>query len=237
MPFQRDQGIVIKSTDMTCIAGFRGTGKTTLAKYLASLCEPRLLIYDPLGQYDTFDDKYRFVPPVDNRATFESVCRKVIAQGNMTFVIEEAEKYIGQSKGLGPDATELINRGRNWGIGVFAVTRRVQRINKDFFDLCNHCIFFRCGFTSRQYFKDIFYDDGPIHCIRDLKQWEFLYYNLDTDEYSIHTLTLGARPRIIGQKASKEERDYDEETWSKRRVRTERDTVEEPVERGQEPRR
>lgn len=38
----------IKSTDRVTLAGLPGTGKTTLAKYLSSLCMPRVLIYDPL---------------------------------------------------------------------------------------------------------------------------------------------------------------------------------------------
>jgi len=38
----------IKSTDRVTMAGLPGTGKTTLAKYLASLCMSRVLIYDPL---------------------------------------------------------------------------------------------------------------------------------------------------------------------------------------------
>ena len=38
----------MKSTDRITLAGLPGTGKTTLAKYLGSLCLPNLVIYDPL---------------------------------------------------------------------------------------------------------------------------------------------------------------------------------------------
>lgn len=40
--------VEFKANDRVTIAGLPGTGKTTLAKYLGSLLEPRLLIYDPL---------------------------------------------------------------------------------------------------------------------------------------------------------------------------------------------
>jgi len=38
----------MRSTSRVTLAGLPGTGKTTLAKYLGSLCLPNLLIYDPL---------------------------------------------------------------------------------------------------------------------------------------------------------------------------------------------
>lgn len=174
----------IKSTDLTTIAGLRGTGKTTLSNYLAKLCGDNILIYDPMNQYQSFKPEHRYIPKSDSMSEFDAVCRRVIARGNMVFFIEEAERYLGQGKLLGPDAYVLINRGRNWGIGVVAVTRRIQRLSKDYFDLCDNIIFFRCGTQSlkvRGYLEEMI---GQTVCaqIRQLKQYHFIYYSVETEE-------------------------------------------------------
>lgn len=111
------------------------------------------------------------------------------------FIVEECERYIGQGRELGPYAFDLVNRGRNWGIGCVAVTRRIQRISKDFFDLCQNVIFFKCGLKSREYISDMI---GKEHLktIMSLDRYEFLYYNLETEESTIAHLQLGATTRI-----------------------------------------
>src|SRR4030042_4493860 len=145
----------MKADDRITLCGLPGQGKTTLARYLAALCEPNLLIYDPLDQYTNFDPKCHYVPQSDSLAEFESVCRKLCARSNVVFLIEEAERYLGQGKPIGPYAFDLINRGRNWGVGIIAVTRRIQRLSKDYFDLCQNVIAFRCGLKSREYLQDM----------------------------------------------------------------------------------
>lgn len=102
----------MRSTDRTCLAGLPGTGKTTLAKYLGSLCMPNLIVYDPLSQYDGFPDENRYIPKSDSLSEFDGVCRTLRARGNCVFLIEEAERYLGQGKPLGENTFDLINRGR-----------------------------------------------------------------------------------------------------------------------------
>jgi len=190
----------IRSTERVTVAGLPGTGKTTLSKYLASLCMPRVLIYDPLAQFDSFPDENRYIPKSDSLTEFDAVCRSLRARGNVTFVIEEAERYLGQGKPLGENAFDLINRGRNWGIGVFAVTRRIQRLSKDFFDLCSHAFLFRCGLKSRAYIEEMIGKQNTYK-IMTLPQYHFLSYNVETEESSVHVLKLGVRPHLESGKA------------------------------------
>lgn len=195
------QVLNLRSTDRITIAGLPGTGKTTLAKYLASLCEPHLLIYDPLGQYDTFPAECRYIPRTDELAEFEAVCRQLRARANLTFIIEECERYIGQNKPLGPNAFDLINRGRNWGIGIIGVTRRIQRVSKDFFDLCQHVLLYKCGLKSREYLTDML-DATYSRQVMKLKPYHFLHYSVEDEHAACYTLELDTKRLIY--KAEKE---------------------------------
>ena len=191
--------IKMRATDRVTICGVPGTGKTTLAKYLCTLYEPDLLIYDPLAQYTGFPKECLYIPKSDSLTEFDSVCRQLCARSNLVFVIEEAERYLGQGKALGPFAFDLINRGRNWGVGVVAVTRRIQRLSKDFFDLCQHVFFFKCGLKSRDYIADMI---GWRECqvINQLERFHFLHFNLETEETEEAVLIMEGRQHIETEK-------------------------------------
>ena len=207
----------IKSTDRVTIAGLPGTGKTTLAKYFASLTEPKCLIYDPLSQYNGFSDECRYIPHSDSLQEFDGICRRLRATGNITFIIEEAERYVGQGKPLGENAFDLINRGRNWGVGVFCVTRRIQRLSKDFFDLCQHCFLFRIGLKSRGYIADMIgWED--TRKVMTLPLYHFLHYNVETEESSVHVLKLGAGAGKVITKEDEIKRQKEEDDIKKGRV-------------------
>lgn len=121
-------------------------------------------------------------------------------RGNVTFVIEEAERYLGQGKPMGENTFDLINRGRNWGVGVFAVTRRIQRLSKDFFDLCQQVFLFRCGLKSREYITDMIGKESTRQ-IMQLPLYHFLHFSVETEESSVHVLKLGVRPHLEGKQA------------------------------------
>lgn len=207
----------IKSTDRVTICGLPGTGKTTLAKYFGSLLEPRVLIYDPLSQYTGFPDECRYIPKSDSLQEFDGICRQLRAKGNITFLVEEAERYMGQGKPLGENTFDLINRGRNWGVGVFCVTRRVQRISKDFFDLCQHCFIFRIGLKSRGYIADMIgWDD--TRKVMSLPVYHFLHYNVETEESAVHVLKLSGGAGRVETKEESEKQQVEEESVKKGRV-------------------
>lgn len=179
----------IKSTDRVCITGQPGTGKSTLVAYLASLFpEDQLLIIDPLEQYNSFPPECRFVPPDRNPAQeMDAIARQVMARGNMVLFIEEAQKYLPESHRIGDNTMALLNRGRNYGIGVFASTQRIQNLQKSFFDLCQVVIFFRPGFQSRAYIRHMV---TPEACkvINSLPNFHFVHYNLATEDWAVSRL-------------------------------------------------
>lgn len=228
-------GLEIKSTDRVTVCGLPGTGKTTLAKYFASLTEPKCLIYDPLQQYEGFPEECRYIPRSDSLQEFDSICRRLRATGNITFIVEECERYIGQGKPLGENAFDLINRGRNWGVGIFAVTRRIQRLSKDFFDLCQHCFIFRIGLKSRGYVADMIGWD-ETRKIMALPLYHFLHYNVETEESSVHVLKMGAGAGKVITKEEDDKRKQEENQIKQGRVE-EKETkpdIQEPKEEQQE---
>ena len=159
------------------------------------------MIYDPLAQYDGFPDENRYIPKSDSLSEFDGVCRTLRARGNCVFLIEEAERYLGQGKPLGENTFDLCNRGRNWGMGITAVTRRIQRLSKDYFDLCNHIFLFRIGLKSREYVADLIGWQLTRQIIT-LPQYHFLHYNVEDESHSIHVLKLEAGGERLQQKAT-----------------------------------
>ena len=181
--------INILSTDRVTISGLPGTGKTTLAKYLGMVAEPNLLIYDPLDQYTQFGANVRYIPRTDSLDEFEAVCKSICSRGNLVFLVEEAEKYMRQGQVLGPYATDVMNRGRNWGVGVIAVTRRIQMLNKNYFDLCKHVFFYKCGMRSYKYIEEMT-SQQTVQRIRTLQPFHFLHKDLETEEETVGYLEL-----------------------------------------------
>ena len=204
----------LKSTDRICVTGLPGTGKTVFLRYLASLAEPNIYIIDPLDQYDMFPDECRYIPKRETANELEDICKWLHGRSNVTLIIEEAEQYISQNRAMLPYTSGLIRMGRNWGIGVWATTRRVQDINKRFFDLAQHCFFFRCGLKSRDYIADMIgaefvwpYPSPKYnhtgYTITTLPPYHCLHFNLDNETAEIVTLKMGGREHIeaVGKKA------------------------------------
>jgi len=197
----------IKSTDRILISGLPGTGKTYFLRYLASLAEPDILIIDPLDQYSMFPDECRYIPKRETPNELEDICKGLMARSNVVLIIEESEQYLSQQRAMLPATSMLIRMGRNWGIGVWGTTRRIQDVNKRFFDLCQHSFFFRCGLKSRDYIADMIGPEFvyPVaspkynltgYTITTLPLYHCLHFNLDDETAEIITLKLGAREHI-----------------------------------------
>jgi len=155
-----------------------------------------------------FGDECRYVPKRETANELEEICKQLMARGNITLVVEEAEQYISQSKAMLPATSQLIRMGRNWGVGIYATTRRIQDINKRFFDLCQHCFFFRVGLKSRDYIADMIGPEFvyPVaspkynrtgYCITTLPPYHFLHFNLEDETAEVGVLKLGAREHIV----------------------------------------
>jgi len=155
-----------------------------------------------------FPDECRYIPKRETPNELEDICKSLWARSNVTLIIEEAEQYISQGRPLLPFTSGLIRMGRNWGIGIWATTRRIQDINKRFFDLSQHCFFFRCGLKSRDYIADMI---GPEYvynypsckynhtgyAVTTLPPYHALHFNLEDETTEIITLKLGGREHIV----------------------------------------
>jgi len=154
-----------------------------------------------------FPDECRYIPERETPNELEEICKQLHARSNVTLIIEEAEEYISQSRSMLPYTSRLIRMGRNWGIGIYATTRRIQDINKRFFDLAQHCFFFRVGLKSRDYVADMIGSEfiwpypSPKYnrtgyTLTTLPPFHFLHFNLEDETAEIGVLMLGAREHI-----------------------------------------
>jgi len=206
--------IDLDPTDRITICGIGGTGKTTFTKHVASLFiateDTHVVIYDPLAQYvkkfgTLEEDGCVYIPRSDSQAEFEGMCQRLCAVENHTFIVEEAERYLRQGISLGSYAFDLINRGRNWGNGVVAVTRRIQTLSKDFFDLSQYCFFFKCGLTSRDYVENLIGREAAKE-IFGLKEYHFLAYDIEKETYEIAVLDITTAREHIETPEEEEEK-------------------------------
>jgi DNA helicase HerA-like ATPase len=118
-------------------------------------------VYDPLWQYndlgkvvhllkeitdsDLQDTKHAIVyQPEDDQDTeenFDIVARYVFKAGNMVFVGEEINEYMTPYK-ITPQFRALMRRGRNYGIGIVAVTHRPAHLSLNFLNMIDHWFIF-----------------------------------------------------------------------------------------------
>lgn len=204
----------IKADDRIIISGLTGTGKTYLLRYFATQFEPDILIIDPLDQYSNFLDECRYIPKRETPNELEQICKSLWSRANVTLIIEESEQYLQQGRSILPFTSGLIRMGRNWGIGVFATTRRIQDLNKRLFDLAQHAFFFRCGLQSRDYIARMI---GPEYVypypapkynktgytITTLPEYAFLHLDLKTETADVSRLHIEGREYVqeVGKKS------------------------------------
>lgn len=215
----------MKSTDRVTICGLPGSGKTTLARWLASFAEPDLIIIDALGQYmESFPKECIRYPKQMDPTFLEGVAKELWARGNTVLLVEEAEQFMRQGKPLLPYTSGLVRMGRNWGVGIIAVTRRIQELSKEFFGHCQEVYFFKCDLKSREYIADLLgaeYVKPHIrrtsnqtgYVINTLPKYAYLRYNLETEEAEATRLNLKgvrAHTEIIGKKSEVEKPDESE---------------------------
>ncbi len=195
-------------TDRICICGLPGGGKTTLAKYLASLAEPNLIIIDPLGQYTNFPKECLRYPKRMDPMFLEGIAKELWNRKDTVLLIEEAEQFMKQGKPLLEYTSGLVRMGRNWGIGIIVVTRRIQELSKEYFGHCQQVFFYKCDLKSREYIGDLLGNEfvkpqvkretnTTGYVINTLPKFAFLHYNLETEEARVSRLNFqGIRPHM-----------------------------------------
>jgi len=212
-----EASIKIRPTDRVTVAGMTRSGKTTFMREYLAYIPSKLYIIDHLSQFQQFGEigdvlsgGTRYDPqaalmsgqmPTEPRLKLEEICKKLHRLSNVTLIVEEAELYLPQGKGLLPYTRSLIQSGRNWGIGIYLTTRRIQQLDKSFFDLSQHVFFFRCGLKSRDYIGDLIGKDYVVKPLRSaynnlkygitsLPPFHAVYFNVETEENEIVSLEM-----------------------------------------------
>ena len=152
---------MLAPSQVVCIFGRRGWGKTTRAKAEVKGCL-RLLIWDPLGEYgkedcpaavihdlpsfmdypleslSAFRVSYR---PIEDAEEIEWFLRVAHAIGNLTLLLEEVDTVCSPS--FTPfDLKRVLRRGRHRGISVIGVSRNPAEVSRDLTRACERLILY-----------------------------------------------------------------------------------------------
>ncbi len=169
----------IQSDNSIVVLGKRGSGKTTLIRYLINIAisnHIHIAILDIVGNYIQFKGiknvDYYLVQP-HNANKLNKIFSEVYKNGNQMMVLDEADMY--DYSLLKKDLFySIINLGRNFGIGYIASARRTANIPKDFISNANYSFIF----------KHVLPQDLAV-----LREWfsedEEIFKNLDEHEFAI----------------------------------------------------
>lgn len=214
----------IRPEDRLIVCGLPGQGKTTFLRYLISVHPFTPYIIDPLDQYGEFGEVgdvlqggNRCIPNMSRaRMEIEAISLKLHSISNVVLVVEEAEQFYPQIRPLGDRTASLIQMGRNWNVGVYGTTRRIQDVNKVWFDLGNRVFFFRAGLQSRGYIADkigadFIYNNRPTkynanktgYTLTNLPPYHCMHFDLTNETAEVLCLKLGTRQHIetVGTKS------------------------------------
>jgi len=164
-------------SDKITVLGKTGSGKTNLIKVLISDILPdfKFVILDALGNLSEYDGQpnmdYHQVTPSD-QATVDEVIYNALEAGNCMVVMDEVDRYSAK-----PDSmlNELVNLGRNYGVGAIFAARRTADVNKDI--LANSPFIFTFQHILPQDL-DVLIDwfAQPEETFRDLQEFEAILF-------------------------------------------------------------
>jgi energy-coupling factor transporter ATP-binding protein EcfA2 len=115
------------------VLGASGSGKTNLIKVLMSdiLPDYRFVLLDSIGNFAEYDGQpnieYHLVNPSDTEDV-DQIIYSALEKGDCMVVIDEIDRYKSEK---GTMVNELVNLGRNYGVGGIFAARRTADVNKD----------------------------------------------------------------------------------------------------------
>lgn len=187
-----------QKSDIICVIGRRGSGKTTLViRLLLPLYQP-FIIYDSIGEYadvqncasadslsDFFDllesrDNIRITP--ESKIPFDMVCN-IIDSGviNYTLIVDEFHLIYEHHMSFAADYPafkRLILLGRHKGIGVVVISQRPTDIPKYVLSQCSRLYCFHVYHRQDILFLSNVLNDAKIANTLDL--YEFFEISLDS---------------------------------------------------------
>lgn len=132
--------------DFVCIFGRMGKGKSYFAKFTVKKLK-RYVIWDRHHEYgdcgyivyhaerlkEAFEKWKRvvFQPLTYSDQEFHDVCKFVLTQKNLTFIVEEVDEHAHARGYSTPLFQRIIRGGRHQGIGLIVISRRPAITHKD----------------------------------------------------------------------------------------------------------
>lgn len=183
------------------IFGKRGSGKSYLAKKKIQQ-HSRHLIYDTLGEYTdgvviaslpelsefwhkVYRRPFRIIyQPLDPEQEFDLICELVWGCENMTFLVEEVDRY-ARPLAMTLPFKEIIQRGRHRDITFIGVTQRPHGVDKLITSQAKVMYLFNTTEPRDiQYFQDVVGGE-VIEKFAELKEYEYVKWQDGTDQLEI----------------------------------------------------
>lgn len=186
---------------ITLIFGKRGSGKTLLAENMVRDSK-RLIIYDTIGEYTNgvviedlpalkefwvkvYRGNFRIIyQPVDPEGDFDTVCRLVYACEDLTFLVEELDRY-SKPLTLSLPFKNIIQRGRHNNIELVGVTQRPHGVDKLLTSQAKQMYIFNTTEPRDvDYFKDTIGYPVVVK-IAALQEFEYVQYQDGSDQLEV----------------------------------------------------
>lgn len=186
----------IKVTDIFCILGKRGSGKSEIAKHFLRQMDQNeypLLVMDVNDEYsyEEFEngDIFKTKTLNDYFQSYGSKLQKFIDSNNSGMIVfEDADVLISQSK-LPMDIYDLIIRGRHKNMGCMFLFRRANNIHKQLLYNSHHIFIPKITLPNDiQYLSQ--YIPGTEEIVPHLERYQFFQYEVDTEERHVVKLNL-----------------------------------------------
>lgn len=186
----------IKVTDIFCILGKRGSGKSEIAKHFLRQMDQNeypILVMDVNNEYssDEFENAELFKTKTlnDYFQSYGSKLQKFIDSNNSGMIVfEDADVLISQSK-LPMDIYDLIIRGRHKNMGCMFLFRRANNIHKQLLYNSHHIFIPKITLPNDvDYLSE--YIPGTEEIVPHLERYQFFQYEFDTEERHVVKLNL-----------------------------------------------
>lgn len=191
---------------ITLIFGKRGSGKSFLTRKMIQDLK-RLLIYDSIGEYTqgviitdlvqlkefwgkVYPGNFRIIyQPVDPEGDFDSLCCEVCACKNLTFVVEELDRY-ARPLAMSRPFKEVVQRGRHYRVELIGITQRPHGIDKLLTSQAKQMFIFNTTEPRDiDYFKDVVGYE-VVKKIAALQQYEYVKWQDGSDQLEIGKETM-----------------------------------------------
>ena len=186
----------IDVTDIFCILGKRGSGKSEIAKHFLrqmDKAEYPILIMDVNDEYSRNEFENAVIFKTKNLEEYfreyERRLASFIDSNNSGMIVfEDADVLISQSK-LPMPIYDLIIRGRHKNMGCMFLFRRANNIHKQLLYNSHHIFIPKITLPNDvDYLSE--YIPGTEEIVPHLEKYQFFAYEFDTEEKHIVRLNL-----------------------------------------------